>query len=285
MFMRNVTFKKFSGAGNDFILIDKKSFPDFNLTSSDIQKICDRRRGIGADGILIIDELPEFDFSMRYFNADGTLGTLCGNGARCAIKYASLSGRMENVTFFECNNEKYKGEIISENEVKFYFNNPTKIKKNFKIKVWNQLINASFADTGSPHVVILINDVLMNPKDLKSKYIDLNRFPVTELGKEIRYHQDFKPAGVNVNFISLAEDRINIRTYERGVEAETFACGTGSVASAIIASLNYDIKPPIRLLTFGGDILTVDFKKDSGGISGVSLTGPAEFVFSGEINL
>jgi diaminopimelate epimerase len=283
--MRNVTFKKFSGAGNDFILIDKKEFPDLILNESQIQKICDRRRGVGADGILLIDKLDGFDFSMRYYNSDGSLGSLCGNGARCAIKYAALSGRIEKFAKFECNNEKFKGEIISDNLVKFYFNNPTKIKRNFRLKVWEQLINASFADTGSPHVVILIDDVLQNPKDLKSNFTNLYKFPVEELGREIRFHKDFQPEGVNVNFISLDKEFLHIRTYERGVENETYACGTGSVASAIISSLNYNLKPPIELKTFGGDVLTVDFYKDNDGISDVSLTGPAEMVFKGEIIL
>ena len=285
MFMRNVTFKKFSGAGNDFILIDKEEFPGLVLSESQIQKICDRRRGIGADGILLVDKLDGFDFSMRYYNSDGTLGSLCGNGARCAIKYASLSGKIKKITHFECNYEKFKGEIISDNLIKFYFNNPTKIKRNFKLKVMNQIINASFADTGSPHVVVLINDVLKNPKDLKSNFDNLSGFPVVELGNEIRYHKDFKPDGVNVNFIALDKELLHIRTFERGVENETYACGTGSVASAIIASMNYNLVAPIELKTFGGDILTVDFNKDHDGVSNVSLTGPAEMVFSGEIIL
>lgn len=283
--MRNVTFKKFSGAGNDFILIDKQEFPDLYLNESQIQKICERRKGIGADGILLIDKLDGFDFSMRYYNSDGTLGSLCGNGARCAIKYASMSGRIKNITHFECNNEKFKGEIITDNLVKFYFNIPTKIKLNFKLKVMNQLVSTSFADTGSPHVVILINDILKNPKDLKSNFDDLKEFPVFKLGNEIRHHKDFQPEGVNVNFISLHGELIHIRTFERGVEDETYACGTGSVASAIITALNYNFNPPINLKTFGGDILTVDFKKDKDGISNVSLTGPAEQIFTGEIIL
>jgi len=282
--MINVSFNKFSGAGNDFILIDKKLFPSLELKAEQIKKICDRRRGIGADGILLIDELEGFDFSMRYFNSDGSLGSLCGNGARCAIKYAKLSGRISDSTFFECNHESFKGKIIDDKNVKFYFNNPSRIKRNFKLKLRSQLINSSFADTGSPHVVININDILQNPKDLNSFYKDISDFPVFEIGGEIRYHQDFQPEGVNVNFIQSVGNKLLIRTYERGVEAETFACGTGSTAAAILAALNYNLNPPIELKTFGGDILIVDFQNNN-GIHDVSLSGPAEMVFSGEIFL
>lgn len=281
MSMINVTFKKFSGAGNDFILIDKKDFPKLNLSPNQIQKICDRRRGVGADGVLLIDDLEGFDFSMKYYNSDGSLGSLCGNGARCAIKYAKLSGRISEHTFFECNNEKFKGEIIDEKNVRFYFNNPTRIKKEFKLKLKNQLIKASFADTGSPHVVIRIDDVLQNPDKSDSYYKNISDFPVYDFGVEIRYHNDFQPEGVNVNFIKIDGNEISIRTYERGVENETLACGTGSTAAAILASLKYDLQPPVEIKTFGGDSLIVDFDNKN-GIQNVSLTGPAELVFTGQ---
>ena len=282
--MINLTFKKFNGAGNDFILIDKKEFPNLMLSPDQIKRICDRRRGVGADGVLLIDDLNGFDFSMRYYNSDGSLGSLCGNGARCAIKYAKLSNRITNTTFFECNNERYKGEIIDEKDVKFHLNNPSKIKRNFKLKLKDQLINASFADTGSPHVVILIRDILQNPKNLNSFYNDLSTFPVYEIGREIRFHKDFQPEGVNVNFISIEGNNISIRTYERGVESETFACGTGSTAAAILSALNYNLTPPIELKTFGGDILKVDFQINE-EINNISLSGPAELVFAGEFFL
>ncbi|MEW6703184.1 MAG: hypothetical protein AB1298_10780, partial [Bacteroidota bacterium] len=163
-------------------------------------------------------------------------------------------------------------------------NPPKKIKYNFKIKTAGQLITASFADTGSPQVVIRIKDVLENPADLKSFYNSIDIFPVFELGREIRYHKDFMPEGTNVNFIDIEGDLIKIRSYERGVEDETLSCGTGSVAAALISYVNDNLKPPIKLMAKSGDQLIVDFKIENQEVQELSLTGPAEVTFKGEFN-
>ncbi len=282
--MKKYFFTKLSGAGNDFILFDKKYNPDLELNKDIIQKICKRNTGIGADGVLVINENSNEDFALNYFNADGSSGTLCANCSRCAIFYTFDSGLAKSkIVKFIFNDDVYSGEVIEDEIVKFNFNSPGKMKFNFKIKASNQLINASFVDTGSPHVVIEIQEVLKDYKDLSSFYNDINNFPVVELGKEIRFHKDFMPNGVNVNFIKVENDVIKIRTYERGVENETLSCGTGTVASAIVINKIKNINPPLKFIAKSGDTLIVDFAVDNGEYKNVSLTGPAKIIFKGEI--
>jgi diaminopimelate epimerase len=283
--MKKISFFKMSGAGNDFVVIDKDINPGFVPDQSIIKKICNRRYGIGADGIITVSNSSVYDFEMEYFNADGST-SLCGNGARCAIKFANLSGRIKSETAkFLSNGVNYSGKVLNDNEIKFFFNPPQRLKYNFQIKASDQLITSCFVDTGSPHVVIKIDDVLKNPDDPKKFYDDLNDFPVIKIGREIRYNKDFAPEGTNVNFIRLVDGKIHIRTYERGVEDETFACGTGSTAAAVIGSLLFNLKPPVYLITRGGDELIVDFKIENQKFKDLSLTGPALVTFIGEFTL
>jgi diaminopimelate epimerase len=221
---------------------------------------------------------------MEYFNSDGSTGSLCGNGARCAVKFADLTKRMkETKTKFISNGHEYSGEILSENLVKFNFGKPENLKLNFKVKAGGQLITAHFINTGSPHVVININEILKDPKNPRSGYSNINEVPVFQLGSEIRRLPEFLPEGTNVNFYLLQNDKIFIRTYERGVEDETLACGTGNAATAIILNRIEKILPPINLITRGGDELTVDFKDYKDIINNLALTGPVKIVFTGEI--
>lgn len=282
--MEKYFFTKLSGAGNDFILFDKKINPHLELNKEIIEKICQRNTGIGADGVLLISESSNSDFKLNYYNSDGTSGSLCANGSRCAIYYANISGWVSKTNVkFEFNDEFYSGEIIDEELIKFNLRSPNKMKFNFKIKVFEQLINSSFVDTGSPHVVIFINDVLKDAKNLSSFFTDINEFPVYELGKKIRYHKDFMPQGVNVNFLQIENDLIKIRSYERGVENETLSCGTGTVASAIVVNKIYKKNAPLKFLAKSGDYLIVDFAVENGEYKNVSLTGPAKIIFKGEI--
>ncbi len=284
--MEKISFSKMSGAGNDFIIIDKVVNPQFVLSQNLIRKLCDRHYGIGADGVITISDSKEYDFDMEYFNADGTTGSLCGNGARCAIKFADRTGRIkQKKAKFLSNNVAYSGEVLDQNEIKFFLNTPKNLKYNFEIKLKDQKVNACFADTGSPHVIIKIEDVLKDKNNPQSYYTDLNDFPVFELGREIRYHSDFMPGGTNVNFVKLIDGKIFIRTYERGVENETLACGTGSTAAAVIAYTVFQLAPPITLITFGGDKLVVNFKVQNKKVEDLSLTGPAEIIYNGEISL
>ena len=168
--MKQISFVKLSGAGNDFVLIDTKINRDLNLSSEEIQKLCDRRKGIGADGLILISDIPGYSFDMKYFNSDGSTGSLCGNGARCALRYAFNSGRINGVTSnFKANDLDYSGQILEDGNIKFVLNEPKEFKYNFKIKAAGQLIPASYVDTGAPHVVIKINDVLEDPIKLNSQ--------------------------------------------------------------------------------------------------------------------
>lgn len=284
--MEKISFFKMSGAGNDFILVDKDKNPAFNIDQSVIIKLCDRHNGIGADGVISIESSADKDFKMNYYNADGSTGSLCGNGARCAIYFAGMSNRLKNgKASFISNDESYSGEMLAGGSIKFNLNPPKKLKFNFKIKAGEQLINSSFANTGSPHVVININEILKNPSDPNSFFTDINQVPVIELGREIRNHQDFTPAGTNVNFIDIKDNKVFIRTYERGVETETLSCGTGSAAAALITFVNYKMKPPVTLITQSREELVVDFRVENKRVTDLSLTGPAKIVYTGEMLL
>lgn len=279
--MKKFSFAKMSGAGNDFILFDKRIYPSLKLMPEDIRALCARRTGIGADGVLVIDDHPAYSFSMEYYNADGSTGSLCGNGARCAIRYAHLSGRdNSNSVRFISNGLEYSGEILDPLNTRFFLNEPRDLNTEMQLKISGQTVPASFINTGSPHIVIRIEDLRKNAES--SFYKDIQDVPVFELGKEIRYLQDFAPGGTNVNFIHITGDVIYIRTYERGVEDETLACGTGSTAAALIAALKHGLKAPVKLVTQSGSELFVDFKHDGKKFSDISLSGPAEVTFTGE---
>lgn len=275
-----------SGAGNDFIVIDKNLNPVFNLTEQVIQRLCDRRNGIGADGVITIEDSEGYDFEMNYYNADGSFGSLCGNGARCGIRFASLTDRIsDSETKFVANGFNYSGKVLDDNSVLLNLNAPNKIKYNFKVKAFGQLINASYADTGSPHLVINIKEVLKNPGVPGSAYKDLGEFPVIQIGKELRYAHEFSPGGTNVNFINVEEGKVHIRTYERGVEDETLACGTGSVAAALITYVTHSLKSPVKIYPKSKQELKVNFEVENNKIKNLSLTGPAMIIFTGQISL
>jgi len=282
--MSRFYFTKMNGAGNDFILFEEKINPDMHLTPQIIKNICNRRSGIGADGVLILSDLNDYAFKMDYFNADGSKGSLCGNGARCSILYGKESGRYDDEKIrFLTNGNEYFGQVLNNSLIKFDLQPPSELKLNFKIEAAKQLINVSYINTGSPHVIINIKDVLKDPENPDSLYDNLEQFPVFEIGNEIRYHKDFAPAGTNVNFIDVRTDVIKIRTFERGVEDETMACGTGSAAAAIIAVVNGIMKQPVRLLVKSGAELVVDFKIENQFVRNVSLLGPAAVTFKGEL--
>lgn len=284
--MMKFFFTKMSGSGNDFILFDKKINPKLELTPSKIAQICNRRTGIGADGVILLEPGVNSVFVMKYFNADGYEGSLCGNGARCSLFYSKEIGwsNSSNINF-KFGEKNYSGTVLDGELVKFNFQMPEDLKIGFVIQVDSQSIKASYINTGSPHVVICVEDVLRNIEDSKSFYTCLDDFPVLELGKKIRYHEEFAPTGVNVNFIKYEDGLLKIRTYERGVEDETLSCGTGAVASAVVACKMGLAKQPITLLAKSGDQLIVDFKFDGLEFTDVSLTGPVKVVFNGEITI
>ncbi len=279
--MQKVSFAKMSGAGNDFILIYKDSHPDLVLSNNFVLNLCDRHNGIGADGIITISGSNKYDFVMEYFNSDGTTGSLCGNGARCALTYAAKVFRLSNRVRFLSNGVEYSGEIFNDG-VRFYFNEPKNLKKDLKLKANGQPITADYINTGSPHVVIYINEIMKDPENPDGRYLDIDDVPVFETGREIRYLPEFSPEGTNVNFVNVKDGKLYIRTYERGVENETLSCGTGSAAAALISFYRKEIQPPVRILTRGGDELIIDFKFEDETIKGLSLTGPVKTTFTGE---
>ncbi|MDP3149406.1 MAG: diaminopimelate epimerase [Ignavibacteria bacterium] len=284
--MKKYSFVKMNGAGNDFIVFNKDEVAGLQFSSSLIKKLCDRRFGIGADGVITVAKSEAHDFEMEYFNADGTTGTLCGNGARCAIQFADTFNvsKSKSVKFLS-DGIDFSGSVLENGLVRFNLNDPNSIKENFSLKVSASEVNANFINTGSPHVVFFLDDPTLKESNLHGQFTSIDDFPVFTVGKEVRYSKAFAPAGTNVNFLEIKDSVIHIRTYERGVEDETLACGTGSVASAIITFLQKQIPPPLTLVTRGGEKLIVDFSAEGKLIKNVSLTGPAKINFSGEVTL
>lgn len=270
--MKNIFFTKMSGAGNDFILIDADDDPEFSLTKKAVPKLCDRHNGIGADGVILISSSEQYDFVMNYYNADGSTGSLCGNGARCAIKFALNTKRIKDKSArFLSNNSEYSGEILEDGMIRFNLNPPCDLRKNIQLKAAGKEMKAHFINTGSPQVVIRVADI--------------DKIPVETIGKEIRYLAEFAPGGTNVNFVKIENEEIHIRTYERGVESETLACGTGSVAAAIICHQTDGIKMPVTILTRSKDKLFVNFDFRNDEFSNVSLTGPVSEVYKGQFQI
>lgn len=264
-------FTKMNGAGNDFILIDNRAGTT-DLERRQIAHLCDRHRGIGADGVLLL-ELPanRADFRMRYFNADGGEAEMCGNGARCFARFANRVAGAEGKISFETQAGVISAELAS-NLVTLRMTEPTDLRLNVKLLLREEEKTIHFINSGVPHVVIPV------PK-IDSVNVQLE-------GAAIRRHKMFSPNGANVNFIEKrAPNKIAIRTYERGVEDETLACGTGIVASALIFAATESARGPIDIIARGGDELQVGFEKVAEGFRNVTLTGPAEFVFEGEIEI
>jgi diaminopimelate epimerase len=271
-----MSFTKMSGAGNDFVVIDNRTRKIQNGRKA-ARILCDRRWGIGADGLLLLEKSRKANYRMMYFNADGSYGGMCGNGGRCIARYAVLNGIAPRNHRFEALDHVYAATVKS-SDVKLTMKNPIDLDLEREIRLDGKKIKVSFVDTGSPHVVV--------PCDALAKNQALGSIDVTSLGSEIRYNDAFKPSGANANFIErLRGNSIRIRTYERGVEAETMACGTGSIASAIVATRLWKIKPPIVVVAESGKELKIDFDDDGTRISNVHLTGHAVISFRGTFEL
>jgi diaminopimelate epimerase len=264
-------FTKMNGAGNDFVLIDNRA-GEIHLERSQIARLCDRHRGIGADGILLLERASnDANFRMRYFNADGGEAEMCGNGARCFARFANkIVGAQERISF-----ETPAGVISAElvgDLVTLQMTEPTNLRINMNVPMAGQNKTVHFVNSGVPHVVIPVSRI---------DDIDVRRE-----GSAIRYHKIFSPDGTNVDFIEKRRaNNIAVRTYERGVEDETLACGTGVVASALIFAATENVGGPITVITRGGDELQVGFETTGNHFRNVTLTGPAEFVFEGAIEI
>jgi diaminopimelate epimerase len=264
-------FTKMNGAGNDFILFDNRT-GSVALDRSQIAQLCDRHRGIGADGILLLEKpANSADFRMRYFNADGGEAEMCGNGARCFARFANKIAAQKAELSFETPAGVISAELAGD-LVTLQMTEPTDLRLNVELSTPGENKTIHFINSGVPHVVIPV---------AKIDAADVRRD-----GAAIRHHKMFSPNGTNVNFIEKRGlNKIAIRTYERGVEDETLACGTGIVASALIFAVSEKSGSPITVTTRGGDVLQVGFDKVDQGFHNVTLTGPAEFVFEGTIEL
>lgn len=267
-----IPFFKMSGSGNDFIVIDNRNrmmdavaIPDF------VRAVCRRNISLGADGVILI-ELPRSsgcDFSWRFFNADGSEADMCGNGGRCAARFAVMNGLAGARLSFETRAGIVHAEING-NYVKIELPSPRAPQLNLPLKVNGTNLTLHFIDTGVPHAVVLGNTT--------------DDIPVCELGKKIRFHPQFQPAGTNVNFVAVVNtSSLRVRTYERGVEDETLACGTGAVAAALITSSLGLVVSPTQVETRGGEFLTVYYDRSAHPFGHVYLQGPVRVVCSGEL--
>ena len=252
-----IPFSKYHGAGNDFILIDNRENL-IKLYTKEIKKLCNRRFGIGADGLMLLERSSDKDFRMVYFNADGKEGSMCGNGGRCIVAFSKEIGIIKEHDHFGAVDGSHEAFILSD-EVNL---------KMTTIKNIQKFDNEWFLDTGSPHAVKIVKDI--------------NAVNVALEGKKLRFDQRFGKNGTNVNFIEVNNSEIDIRTYERGVEEETLACGTGAVASAIIAHQNNPKTSTYSIKALGGN-LVVSFEKIQDLYTNVWLKGPAVKVFEGKI--
>ena len=283
--MNKIDFTKMVGAGNDFIVIRLFGYPVARLKKL-AHKMCDRKFGIGADGLLVLGKSKKADIAMSIFNADGSEAEMCGNGARCVALYASKLLKVSSL-----NIATKAGIIAAEiegNTVKIRLSEPKNVKLNLPIKVSGRELSVNFINTGVPHAVLFS--------------AGLDKINVSLIGRLIRYHKVFSPKGTNVDFVEVAgKGSIKVRTYERGVEDETLACGTGSAASALIFALKTGLKNKVNVQTRGGEVLKVYFKnnfnplsgegasafklKDSTRLSDVWLEGKVNIAYKGEYDV
>ena len=268
--MEPITFFKMSGSGNDFIIVDnrEKAVKDNDLPGL-IQGICRRKISVGADGFILIEPSDKADFKWRFFNSDGSKAEMCGNGARCVSRFAYVNGIAGENLSFETAAGVVSGQV-KDDRVKVKMPDPVELRLDYSIDLKNGPVMVCSVNTGVPHVVVMNETVE-----------DINVF---ELGREIRFHEAFTPAGTNVNFIcQQKQGHLAIRTYERGVENETLACGTGSIAAALITSCKAQWQSPINLVTRSGESLTIYFKKDGSIFSDIFLEGDARIIYSAQL--
>lgn len=268
----NLAFTKMNGAGNDFILLDNRE-QKIKLSPEDIVRICHRQRGIGADGLLLLvpSRTGKADWAWDFYNNDGSTADMCGNGARCFARFIQKTAGANGKTSFETGagiiTATFQGDRVTIN-----LTDPRDLRLHEKVQLSTGPAEIHSLNTGVPHAVLFVPDA--------------DKAMVQNLGAEIRYHEHFKPKGTNANFVQLlGPSHIRVRTYERGVEGETLACGTGVTASALIAARLHKFPSPVKVQVQGGDLLEVSFTEENGQFRNVHLAGPADFVFEGQIIL
>jgi diaminopimelate epimerase len=271
--MKKINFTKMAGAGNDFLVLES-AVKGMNLKRL-AANACNRTNGIGADGLLVLDKSKGADYQMRIINADGSEAEMCGNGARCMAAYIVKHRRPKKKLFAM---ETLAGVVLAEakgEEANVRLSDPVDYRPDVSIDVNGRRLHISYIDTGVPHTIVFVDD--------------LKKIDVASIGRVIRYHEAFKPRGTNVDFVEqISDDLVDCRTYERGVEDETRACGTGSVAAALISFLKSNPsvlnvkKAKMNVRTKSGEILKVMFDISDGKISNVWLRGSAKFIGKGE---
>jgi diaminopimelate epimerase len=265
-----IPFMKMSGSGNDFILIDhRKPILEEDRMKEFARKICRRRVSVGADGLILIEKSERADFKWRFFNADGSEAEMCGNGGRCAARFAWLKEIAGSSLTFETLAGILSAQV-SGKRVRLEMTKPYGLKIDEMIVIEGKKQILSRINTGVPHAVILSED--------------LDKVDVLRVGRAIRYHPHFAPSGTNVNFVRLENDwQLSIRTYERGVEDETLACGTGAVASALIAAFKGLVRSPVSIKTRGGEVLMVYFEIDEEEVRRVFFEGEVHIIYEAEM--
>lgn len=256
-----LTFYKYQGTGNDFVIMDNRN-GQIHLSTEQINHLCDRRFGIGADGLMLLNTLSGYDFEMKYYNADGNESSMCGNGGRCLTKFAYDMGIHKNTYYFLASDGEHEAELDDKNWIRL------KMKDVDSITHHN---GDAVLDTGSPHYIKTVQDIM--------------KLDVFYEGRNIRNSKDFIDKGINVNFVEQEVKNIVVRTYERGVEDETFSCGTGVTAAALVFAHNEKGFNRVDIKTKGGK-LAVEFDKiNDQQFRNIWLCGPADFVFKGEITI
>jgi diaminopimelate epimerase len=265
-----IEFFKMSGSGNDFILIDNRdlSLPVSNVTDF-VKRVCERKVSVGADGLILIERSDRVDFRWRFFNADGSEVDMCGNGGRCAARFTCLKGIAGTTLSFETGAGIIDAEVRGDT-VKLRLTDPHSLMIDETIEIDGETVGVNSINTGVPHVVHYVSN--------------LKIFDVFHVGRQIRYHRHYQPAGTNANFVTVPDRHaLRIRTYERGVEDETLACGTGSVAAALISSWKGWVDSPVAVTVKSGEILTIYFDKTEKGFEKVYLEGKAAVVYEGRL--
>ncbi len=266
-----IDFTKMSGTGNDFILIDHRTpFLAEEDMPAFAKAVCERRVSVGADGLILLENSEAADFRWQFLNADGSWAEMCGNGARCAARFAHDRGIAPARMRFETVAGIIEAEVTGQS-VKLKMTAPTGLRLHEKLQVNGQEQVVHSLNTGVPHAMLFMDDIA--------------QAPVLEWGRLIRFHEHFQPAGTNVNFVQQqAGNGLIVRTYERGVEGETLACGTGAVAAAIIAGLLGQVRPPVTVTTSGGEELIIHYALTGQEIADVFLEGPANFIYEGRLH-
>ncbi len=265
---KKVSFFKMSACGNDFVVIDnRQNTIEANQCSKFVQKVCQRRISLGADGVIFLHESNKADFQMRFFNADGQEVEMCGNGARCLARFAYLNRISSHKMIFKTRAGLIEAEVM-DHQVKLKMDYRLTPSAPFSLDLNGAKETLSFLTAGVPHVVLMVED--------------LERVNVVTRGREIRFHPHFQPNGTNANFASIENPhRINLRTYERGVEDETLACGTGAIATSIICAHQGKVASPVLVKTRSGCNLKIYFEKREDTFENIFLQGEARVVAEG----